>query len=185
MFLNPVSITALRNHMYGYAQGLSHGLSLGNGPLASEVEGLYDLPSDFHDWVAYRLHFKYAEAGWANMLIERFGDAPQALDQFFRLLDEHHDRKPKLVGTISGGPKTYIRRYMDREETLPYPSKFDLFSYNDEDPGLFAQTDDPEWLTQRSFYSSLGSFQFLVGGPSASPPIIYDQAAYDRWAQAS
>jgi hypothetical protein len=182
MFLNPVSITALRNLLFGYSQGLAHGLSLGNGPLASEVEGLYDLPWDFHDWVACRLHFEYAEAGWANMLIERFGDSPQALDQFFRLLDEHRVRQPKLVAIISGGPRTYTSRYMGREETLSYPSRFDLFSYNNEDPGLFAHTDDPEWPHKKRFYSSLRSFQGSVGGPSESAPIIYDQAIYDRWA---
>jgi hypothetical protein len=83
MFLTPVSTTALRNFKDGYSQGLSHGLSLGSGPLASEARGLYDLPSDFHDWVAYRLHFEYSGAGWANMIIERIGDGPEALGQFF------------------------------------------------------------------------------------------------------
>lgn len=185
MYLSPISLTTLRHYLDGYAQGLSHGLSLVDGPLASEVKGLYDLPRDFHDWVAYRLHFEYSCAGWNKMIIERFGDGPKALDQFFRLLDEHSVRKPKFVATIAGGSGTYARHHKSSTERLSCPTKFEFFSYNDEDPGLFAAyTDDIEWPHPKRFYSNFESYESSVGGSSASAPVIYDQAAYDRWVSA-
>ncbi len=87
MFLSPVSVSAFWHFILGYG--------LGQGSVSTEAKNPFTLPSDFHDWVAYRLHFFESTSGWHNMIIERLGDGPHALDRFFSLLDEYLARVPQ------------------------------------------------------------------------------------------
>lgn len=58
------------------------------------------LPPDFHDWVAYRLHFRESTMGYRNMILERFPDESLALDRFFELADAHRNRQEKVVARV-------------------------------------------------------------------------------------
>jgi hypothetical protein len=52
----------------------------------SRIHGIQEqhpLPGDFHDWVAYRLHFDYSTMGYKNMILERVPDESAAVDRFF------------------------------------------------------------------------------------------------------
>ena len=123
------------------------------------------------------------------MLIERFGDTPEAVDQFIKLVDEHGNRIPRLVATISGVEGNYAVRSRGGISTFPNPSSFDLIAYNNEDPGLFARTEDPDWLNVRcdkaEFYMpSLHRFQGYFGGHPLYATVL-DESSYERWAASS
>ena len=71
MFLCPVSVSALWHFILGYG--------LGQSSVSADAKSPFALPSDFHDWVAYRLHFFESTTGWHNMIVKRLGDGPHAL----------------------------------------------------------------------------------------------------------
>jgi hypothetical protein len=173
MFLCPVSITALWHFILGYG--------LGQASVSTGAKSPFALPSDFHDWVASRLHFFASTSGWHNMIIERFGDGPHAFDRFFSLLDEYHLRVPSIVATLSGCERTYTEFFKGEEHTRSFPSNISLISYNAEDPGLFVSAEGSDHFPGKGFCPSLNWFEDMFG-PCRSNLAILDQAAYDRWA---
>jgi hypothetical protein len=176
MYLSPVSVSALHNFLEGY--------SLGRGSVSPEANNAFRLPPDFHDWVAYRLHFFGSCAGWHNMIIERFGDGPEGLEQFFALLDQHQSRLPKIVATLAGSGKTYTTFSMSGEErSQRLPPVVRLISYGADDPGLFVIAEGFShfpWGT--AFCPSLSCFEEWAG-PCQSELIVQDEAAFLRWAK--
>jgi hypothetical protein len=172
MYFSPVCICALKHFIMGYYAGRA------DGPGSP---GPFDLPRDFHDWVAYRLHFEDSSGGWARMLIERLGDGRQAFDRFFTLLDEYHARVPRVVATLSGCKKTYTQYFGGEVSTQSYPSNITLTAYNSEDRGLFVSAEGEEHFPGVGFCPSLRWFESTFG-PCRSNLTIFDQAAIDRWA---
>lgn len=174
MYLTPVSICALYHFMNGFSAGRA-----GTG---AEADNPLTLPRDFSEWVAYRLHFFGATSGWHNMIVERFGDGPHAVERFFLLLDEYYARAPRLVATLEGCQETYTLLYMGTESVESFPSKVSLTACNDEDPGLFVSAECDEDFPGRGFCPCLSSFEMRFG-PCRSKLVILDQAAFDRWAR--
>jgi len=136
MYIGPGKITALRHTIHGYEMGLR---DFGLFGKSTQV-----LPEDFNDWVAYRLHYKESTSGWRNMILNSCQqDEDRALARFFDLLDEHADRKPKVIARLTGINKTYARQIGGGEKTLErYPTCVSLVAYTD-DPGFFVLSDEP------------------------------------------
>ena len=101
MFLGTRTITGLWHFLYGY--------NFARHELGAEPS--YLLPEDFHDWTAYRLHFRESTSGWRNMIFSRVPDEGEALERFFELLDEHRDRQMLVVATVRRHPQDHkVRR---------------------------------------------------------------------------
>jgi hypothetical protein len=169
MFLTPVSICALWHFVRGYELGRA----------GSNMPSPFGLPADFHEWVAYRLHFHGANSGWANMIVERAGDGPHALERFFALLDEHQTRVPRVAAELHGCQKTYTEYYGGQVNKRLFPPKITLTAYTD-DPGLFVSAEGHEHFPGKGFCPNVEWFE-LTFGPSRSRLTIFDQAAVDRW----
>ena len=176
MFLCPVSVAALWHFMLGFG--------LGQTSVSAAAKNPFALPTDFHDWVAYRLHFPASTSGWHNMIIERFGDGPPALDHFFSLLDEYHVRVPNIVATLSSCERRYTELFQGEQHSRSFPSNLSLIAYNAEDPGLFVCAEGSDHFPGKGFCPRLDRFEEMFG-PCRSKLVILDQAAYDRWAQRS
>ncbi len=141
------------------------------------------LPREFHDWVAYRLHFYEATSGWCNMICERTSSNQQAIDRFFALLDEYEARKPHLVAKLIGHKRTYTQSKCHHEAdqiiwdppvTREYPDSISLVTYTD-DPGFFAYSDDTNVFPGQGYFPNLRSFE-LYTGANRSLLTIIDQA---------
>jgi hypothetical protein len=90
------------------------------------------LPSDFSEWVAYRLGFFESTSGWRKMILRRVSDESAALDRFFELLNEHHTRKPRLVARVEGHskedrPPRILRDGVFREQEWSDVSRYSHF----------------------------------------------------------
>ena len=103
------------------------------------------LPREFHDWVAYRLHFYESTSGWCRMIRSKSDSEQAAIGLFFRLLDEFYSRTPNEVARLAGIAKSYGRQSIRRDrdqlvddpiETVQYPEVVKLVTYTD-DPGFF------------------------------------------------
>src|ERR1700756_4226792 len=101
MYLGTRSLSALSHFLAGYGFALH----------VHEIPSSHHLPGDFHEWVAYRLHFFESTSGYRNMILKRVPNESAALDRFFELLDEHHSRKPQVVARVDG----YNRQYSVRD----------------------------------------------------------------------
>jgi hypothetical protein len=87
LYLGERSLSALWYYLQGYQMALS----------GYDIRAAFPVPADFHEWVAYRLHFYESTSGYRNMILKRTPDESLALDHFFGLLDEHRTRKPRVV----------------------------------------------------------------------------------------
>jgi hypothetical protein len=154
LYLGECSLTALWHFISGYGQALAtHAIPYESDPLA--------LPRDFHDWVAYRLHFKESTSGWRNMILGRVGSEKEGLDQFFTLLEEYNARKPHLVARLVGIQKSYSRICGDVTEQLQYPASISLVTYTD-DPGFFVLSDTDDEFPGNGFFPSICWFETFV-----------------------
>jgi hypothetical protein len=72
------------------------------------IEAPISLPMEFHDWVAYRLHFHESTSGYCNMILQRVPDEHAAVDRFFELFDEYRTRTPRTIARLPEykGPNT-------------------------------------------------------------------------------
>ena len=131
------------------------------------------LPSDFHDWVAYRTHFRESTSGWCNMIVSSCQSEEEAFDRFFELLDEHSKREARLIAEIIG-PTSSTRAMRNGEEYLiPPPEKIELVTYTD-DPGFFALHNSEDWSDQ--FHPFLTWMMGLRGGEL----VVHDENAYNQ-----
>src|SRR4051794_31569707 len=102
MYLGEYSLSALSHFISGYCFALdTHAILRSSDPVA--------LPRDFHDWTAYRLHFKESTSGCRNTILNHVGSEIDAFDRFFTLLDEYNARSPHLVAKLDGIRKSYLR----------------------------------------------------------------------------
>ena len=102
------------------------------------------LPPDFHDWVAYRLHFHNSTSGYRRMILERFPDESVALDRFFELLDEHEARQESVVATVQAHGAAIFRGEHGSGESqreAKTAQQVRLVVYTN-DPGFFLTHDD-------------------------------------------
>jgi hypothetical protein len=169
LYLGETSLTGLWYFLRGYrmAEG-DHG-----------IDDVIQMPTDFLDWVAYRLHFYDSTSGWLRMILDRVPDERGALKRFFELLDEHRERKAHVVATIHDcqiGYKTW-KQGRDFSEAIYklLPSEMTLISYTD-DPGLFLTSESGDQFPGKDqlFYPKLR-------GISSEMITVVDQEAYDRW----
>lgn len=141
--------------------------------LALEVYGIESfrpLPIDFHDWVAYRLHFRESTSGYKNMILTRVPDEYAAVDRFYELLDEYRARQPRVVAKVNQYQgRTDVSKVKPdvTQEPVPRPDNsytLRLIAYTD-DPGFFVAFDvkDPTVRRSGTFYPLLSWFERRFG----------------------
>ncbi len=141
MFLGCRSLTALCHYLDGYERAKREA-----GAFNSDL-----LPKDFHDWVAYRLHFHEATSGFGRMILSKISDEAIALQRFFELLDEYHARKATLVARVHCHPAGFRQRQtvhdangnLTKDEFVSCAPEVKVVVYTD-DPGFFIVNDDPQ-----------------------------------------
>jgi hypothetical protein len=102
------------------------------------------LPRDFHDWVAYRTHFRESTAGWCNMICSVTNSAAEAFDRFFELLDEYNNRQPHVIARCLNSRRVYETPKGEDGTggVIRYPASIALITYTD-DPGFFVVSEIP------------------------------------------
>jgi hypothetical protein len=173
MYLGHRSLSALASYLHGYRMALS----------------VYDiqsstLPPDIHEWVAYRLHFYESTSGYASMILKCVPEESAALDRFFELLDEHKNRKPRIVAQVGGGKEYTWRTVKDGHPQEPRTGAYatlNLIAYTD-DPGFFVSSDDPraDFPPRDRFFPTLQWFGRRFG-ISKDDLLILDASTFNRW----
>jgi hypothetical protein len=142
----------------------------------------FPIPRDFHDWVAYRLHFYSSTSGLKNMILSRAENEEAALDKFWCLLDEHRARTPRIVAQLVDCKEVYYSLRDGVQELHQYPHVLSLIAYTD-DPGLFVLADETEEALkavaerfQPRFCPSIQSFPW-----DPAQLTIFDQRTYERF----
>lgn len=148
---------------YGFALD-RHRVSSDNDPLI--------LAREFHDWVAYRLHFYESTSGWCNMICDRTSTDQEAIGLFRQLLDDFQTRTPHTVAKLLAHKKTF-QRSVGRSAcvTCNYPESISLVTYTD-DPGFFAYSDTSESFPSEGFHPDLKSFELRIGADRSMLTII-------------
>jgi hypothetical protein len=157
MYLGTRSISALSAYLHGF----------GFAEVVHGIDAPSQLPMDFHEWVAYRLHYYDSIRGWVNMILEQSPNESAALDKFYELLDEHRVRKARVVATIQETGSNWIVKWS--------PENLALIAYTD-DPGVFLTGEGAERLDagkDRLFYS-------VHSGITKEMMTVVDQEAFDR-----
>jgi hypothetical protein len=164
MYLGEYSLSALSHFISGYCFALDiHAIRRSSDPNA--------LPRDFHDWVAYRLHFKESTSGWCSMILTCAGSEKDAFDRFFSLLDEYHARRPHLVAKLVGIRQSYVRTCGEITEELQFPTSISLVTYTD-DPGFFVLSDTDDEFPVRGFFPCIDWFETFTDVKRARLTII-------------
>ncbi len=175
LWLGKRSLSALWHFLAGWGTAL----------LMYDIKAARQLPDDFHDWVAYRLHFRESTAGYTAMILKRVPDESAALDRFFELLDEHHHRQACVIARLLGHKKTYYREVVQdgvrSSVTVPYPQNLSFVSYTD-DRGFFVVYDQEESVPPigSRFYASLSSFEFGITAETPGLQILH-RDVFNRW----
>lgn len=174
MYTGENTLTSIRCFLEGYHLAMErHGLSRDSDALL--------VPHEFHDWVAYRLHFYESTSGWCNMIRDRAETEQDAIDKFFELLADFKTRTPHVVARLTGCKKTYSKQTYEwyNDEVIlgavverPLDS-ISLVTFTD-DPGFFANSDTSEVLPFEGFYPDLKSFE-LFWGVDRSLLVILDE----------
>ncbi|RFC50893.1 MAG: hypothetical protein DVB22_001761 [Verrucomicrobia bacterium] len=166
MYLGSKSLTAFADFLGGYQ------LARGLHEMEDDRLGIR-IPPDFHEWVAYRNHFRESTSGWCKMIVATSQSEEEAFDRFFELLAEHAERARRVVAEIIG-PTSASRAERDGEDYLiPPPKKVQLVKYT-ADPGFFALHDSEDWRDR--FYPYLTWMRGLSGGEL----VIHDADAYNE-----
>jgi hypothetical protein len=140
-----------------------HGLSLNADPFL--------VPPEFHDWVAYRLHYYEPTSGWCNMIHGRTDTEQDAIHRFFELLAEFKTRTPNVVAKLTGCKETYCEQSCEghSEELIlgplierTFPDSISLVTYTD-DPGFFAYSDTSDVFPFQGYFPDLESFEIKTG----------------------
>jgi len=183
MYTGEKNLCALRTFLSGYEFALTtYGVSN-----AQQSDYLF-LSPDFHDWVAYRLHFYETTSGWCNMICDQFGNEQPGIDRFFELLAEFKSRKPHVVAKVDGVNKSHSSQAVTRDENgkmifgpttvKSYPKSIMLVTYTD-DPGFFAYSEPDEEFPERGFHPNKKHFELWTGDDQL-PWLILD----DQWLNA-
>lgn len=166
MYLGSKSLTALYHFLGGYQ------LACSLHRIKDDHLGLR-IPYDFHDWVAYRTHFRESTSGWCRMVVATSSSEEEAFDRFFELLKEHSERVPQLVAELIHPVSNSWTSRNGESYLVPAPEKFRIVTYTD-DPGFFALHDSEEWADR--FHPFLSWMWGLSGGEW----VIHDEAAFRR-----
>src|SRR5580698_6563324 len=172
LYLGTHSLTALSNFLNGYSLALHES---GMGPVTI-------LPQDFHDWVAYRLHFRESTSGYAGMILKRIPDEVKALQRFFELYDEHISRKASVIATVQTHPKdpdVKIATGLDKWRQATVATEISLVAYSD-DQGFFVEhAEEVEFPQKSRFYPSLSRLEEIFK-PNPEYTTIHDPALFRR-----
>lgn len=167
LYLGEHSITGLWHFLGGYHAALH----------VYEIETVDLLPRDFHEWVAYRLHYYESTGGWRRMILDRVPDESAALERFYELLDDHRARKPHVVATIHDYQVEYKTwsQGQDLSEaiTRKVPDAMALVAYTD-DPGLFLTSDSADDFPGKDRL-------FRPWRIKREAITVVDQDAFSRW----
>ena len=169
MYLGEHTLTGLWHFLEGYS-------------FAEQIHqpgAVRQLPMDFHDWVAYRLHYYDSTRGWRRMILEQIPEEPATLERFYELLDEYRARRPRVVAIIQGHKREYstIQQGQDPSEAIHtlLPETMTLIAYTD-DPSLFLSGEEsanpPE--KARLFYPWMSRITREMITP-------LDHDAFNRW----
>jgi hypothetical protein len=175
MYTGERSLSAVAHFLLGYGFALQ----------VREIRFPDYLPQDFHDWVAYRLHFFESTSGYRNMILKRIPDESAALDRFFELLDEHRIRQARVVATVQGHrqehPTVTVRDGVESKKVGTLPETLTLVAYTD-DPGFFVSSDDPtpNFYGRDSFVATLKLFRQRFGVQKENMTIL-DSNTFNRW----
>jgi hypothetical protein len=129
------------------------------------------IPHEFHDWVAYRLHFFESTSGWCNMICAKTESDNEAIALFFKLLIEFRSRKPHVVARVIGRDKKFQQipftnkngnMVRDTAEIRQFPDTISLITYTD-DPGFFAYSDTQDDFPFSGFFPSIELFENFIG----------------------
>lgn len=166
MYFGNKSLTAFYHFLCGYEMAC----------VVHEIEdnrlGL-KVPQDFHDWVAYRTHFRESTSGWCKMIVTTSQSEQDAFDRFFELLKEYYERVPRIVAEIIE-PTSVTQIELGGEcHLISPPEKVQLVKYTD-DPGFFALHNDDNWTDR--FHPNLTYMWGLEGGEL----MIHDEDAYNE-----
>jgi hypothetical protein len=158
-------------------------LGFGFSQIVYQTPDSHFLPPDFHDWVAYRLHFDESTSGYRRMILDRVPDETAALDRFFELLDEHRSRRPTVVATVRTGDTEVFKLEggsLEDRRRAKVPDEVRLVVYTD-DPGFFITHDDQtaEYPRKSSFRPALSWVRrdFKLDGKDLE---ILDHDIYNR-----
>jgi hypothetical protein len=172
LYLGTQSLTGLYHFMSGYDHALS----------VHSVASMPRLmpPLEFHDWVAYRLHFSESTSGWHRMILKSVSDEPVALKRFYKLFDEFESREPRIVAKLTGYRNPYFSKSSDGTEVAcSYPSPILFIVYTD-DPGFFVTAENPQARFPGAGFcphlERLSLFSFDLTDLE-----IIDQGRFDRW----
>jgi hypothetical protein len=169
LYLGEPSLTSLWHYLHGFV----------NAESVHRIEAVSQLPDDFHEWVAYRLHYYESTKGWRRMILEQTVDESAALDRFYELLDDHRAREPHVVATIQGHRREYKTRMQGQDPSEAInklmPEKMILVAYTD-DPGLFLTSE-----VNGHFPGKDRLFRPWKGAFKREMITVLDQEAFNRW----
>jgi hypothetical protein len=172
LYIGKKSLTALWHFLLGFDMALA----------TYQIGGEENcFPGDFHDWVAYRLHFKYSTAGWRNMILERIPDEEAALEKFFELFDDYKNRTAQVVALLSGVERVYRSgTQADLQGTEHrYPTEVSLIAYNRHDPGLFLSSNDEGYFPCKGRLLTASDIEMFMAFPSELT--IVDEELFSKW----
>ena len=132
-----------------------------------------NIPRDFHDWVAYRTHYRESTSGWCNMIVSTTESEEEAFDRFFELLEEHSRRVPRLGAEILNPISNTRTTKSGKDFLIPPPRRVQLVRFTD-DPGFFALHESDDWTDRFHPYLSWRS------GPSGGQLVIHDEESYSE-----
>ena len=167
LYLGECSITALYHAITGYNWAL--------GTHHIENDDTLRLPEDFHEWVAYRLHFYESTSGWKNMLLKICENEEAAFQRFFELLDEHQTRNAHVVARVISRPAARPEASRTAE-----PRMTSLVAYTD-DPGFFAIHNDLNSTRLRDRFYPLFKRSEWLSEVNLTELEILDADTFARW----
>ncbi|MBS1802557.1 MAG: hypothetical protein JST28_04290 [Acidobacteria bacterium] len=171
MFLGERSLSYLYHFIHGYSMHRDQPLEL--------------LPADFHEWVAYRLHYLEPTSGYRNMILNRFPNEEEAFNQFFELLDQHRARRATSVAKVRAHPlQPEIFKGMpgtEEQTRVRVAREVSLVVYTD-DPGLFVTHDDPgaEYPARRVEFRPSLSWLETPYKPVPEYVTVFDKLVFSR-----
>lgn len=169
LYLGAASLSALHHFLGGWSMALTR------HTIADES---LDLPQDFHDWVAYREHFRESTPGWCRMLLDRCGSEEAALQRFFVLLEEHAARAPREFACVEQLSRDTEQEADGEWRRSTHTGRLSLITYTD-DPGFFTHFDAPGWVGGDEFHPDSDCWQALAGTGSYALTVS-DPSEYDR-----
>jgi len=164
LYAGDAKISSIYHFLQGYQFSIEqNGIKLQDDSLI--------IPRDFHDWVAYRLHFYESTSGWCRMIYKRAKTEEEALDRFKELIEEFENREPTIVARLMDFKKTYTTQLISKNKSeieygsiieKNFPRTITLLTYTN-DPGFFLNSEASQDFPHKGFCPSLDSFETRFG----------------------